>query len=135
MLHRVQGLLQLAAKFWPVDLERVVATGYSNGGNASWLFAELAPNIFSAGIPMASSYDLTNMDGSGRKIEVPMYVIHGENDELFPIEITKNWVDLSIQAGSDITFVVAAGLSHYEPCSYSPYLKEAVTWLKETVWK
>ena len=31
-----------------------------------------------------------------------MYVIHGENDELFPLEETQGYVEATIDAGSDI---------------------------------
>ncbi|MBK8556750.1 MAG: hypothetical protein IPL65_13705 [Lewinellaceae bacterium] len=64
-----------------------------------------------------------------------MYVIHGENDELFPLAETQSWVDQTIAAGSDITFVVAPGLTHYAPCDYVPYIQDAVTWLKDVVWQ
>ncbi len=133
--NKVIILLQLATKYWPINFDRIVASGYSNGGNATWLFAELAPHIFSAGVAMASSYDLRKPDSTGRKIDIPMYVIHGEGDELFPINITRNWVNLSIAAGSDITFVEAKGLTHFKPCEYVPYIKDAVMWLKDDVWK
>ncbi len=132
---KVQNLLSLATSFWPIDLDKIVAAGFSNGGNASWLYAEIAPNVFSASIPMASSYDLSTSDTTSRKIDIPMYVIHGENDELFPIDKTRKWVEESIKAGSDITFIEATNLTHFKPCEYVPYVKDAATWLKETVWK
>lgn len=131
---QVQSLVALAKQYLPVAPNKVVAIGYSNGGNATWLFTENAPEIFSAGIAMASSYSMQNLDGTFRKIDVPLYVIHGSDDQLFPIATTKAWVDGSIEAGSDITFVEATGLGHYVPCSYVPYIKEAITWLQTTVW-
>lgn len=131
---KIRNLLTLATSFWPIDYDKILATGYSNGGNASWLMAEVAPNVFSASIPMASSYDLSINETTSRKINIPMYVIHGEKDELFPIEITKKWVDQSVAAGSDITFVQADNLTHFKPCEYVPYIKDAVIWLQD-VWK
>lgn len=131
---KIQTLLSLATSFWPIDFTKIAATGYSNGGNASWLLAEIAPNVFSASIPIASSYDLSTSDSTSRKIDIPMYVIHGENDELFPIEITKKWVDESNAAGSNITFVEAQGLTHFKPCEYVPYVQDAVVWLGN-LWK
>ena len=132
---KVQNLLSLATTFWPIDISKIVTTGFSNGGNASWLFAEVASNVFSASIPMASSYDISTSDTTSRKINIPMYVIHGEKDELFPIDITRKWVEESIAAGSDITFVEAPGLTHFKPCDYIDFAQEAATWLKEIVWK
>lgn len=131
---QVLTLIQLAIDFWPVDASKIAANGYSNGGNATWLYVESRPDIFSAGIAMASSYDTTDPDGSGRIIASPLWVIHGENDELFPLEITQDWTEKSIDAGSDITFVVADTLSHYRPCDYVPYLQEASIWLKDSIW-
>ncbi len=132
--QQILTLINLAIKFWPVDEEKVAVTGYSNGGNGSWFYAETRSEIFSAGIPMASSYSTLNSKGTGRKIETPLYVIHGEGDTLFPIDSTQNWVDRSIEAGSNIEFVVAGGLSHYEPCDYVPYLQDAAVWLRDTIW-
>ncbi|MBK8611178.1 MAG: dienelactone hydrolase family protein [Chitinophagaceae bacterium] len=132
--QEVITLVNLAKKYWPIDLNKTVVTGYSNGGNGSWFFAETQPAMFTASIPMASSYDITNPNGLGRKINIPMYVIHGQNDELFPVAQTQTWVQLSQVAGSNITFVVAPGLSHYIPCSYVSYLQGAANWLVNTVW-
>ena len=132
---KVINLMSWATKFWPVDFNKIVAAGYSNGGNASWFFAEQAPHIFSAAIPIASSYDLSINDSTSRKLDIPIYAIHGENDELFPIEITKKWVDESIKAGSDITWVEATGKTHFKPCEYVEYVQGASDWLKNIVFK
>lgn len=133
--QEVATLIYLAKKYWPIDHNKIAVTGYSNGGNGSWFFAETQPTTFSAAIPMATSYDITNSNGTGRKINIPLYVIHGQNDELFPLAKTQAWVQTSITAGSNIKFVVAPGLGHYVPCDYTPYLKEAAAWLTNTVWK
>ena len=133
-INQVLILTELAIDNWPIDASKIAANGYSNGGNATWLYVENRPDLFSAGIAMASSYDTSDEDGGGRKIDSPLWVIHGENDELFPVEITLQWAEQSIDAGSDITFVIADSLTHYKPCEYVPYLKEASIWLKDSVW-
>ena len=131
----VGDLMYLALKYWPVDQDRLAVTGYSNGGNASWSFAKFQSNTLSAAIPMASSYDVHDLSGNVNVWNIPLYVIHGEEDELFPVEQTREWVEATVAAGSDVTFVVAPGLGHYEPCSYVPYLKDAADWLENEVWK
>jgi predicted esterase len=132
--QEIATLMFLAKKYWPIELNKIAVTGYSNGGNGSWYFAETQPTTFSAAIPMATSYNILNPNGSGRKINIPLYVIHGQNDELFPVAQTQAWVQASQAAGSNITWVVAPGLGHYVPCSYTPYLQQAANWLKNTVW-
>ncbi len=132
---QVLALTDFAKKYWNVDPNKIVVVGYSNGGNGSWFFAETQPELFSAAIPMASSYSTFDTNGSPRKIKTPLYVIHGENDELFPLSDTQNWVESSVQAGSEIEFIVAPGLTHNEPCNYIDYLKEGIAWLQSSVWQ
>jgi predicted peptidase len=127
-------LMYLTQKYWPVEHDKIAVTGYSNGGNASWLFSKFQSQTLSAAIPMASSYDVYELDGSVAVWDVPLYVIHGENDELFPLAQTQEWVQATADAGTDVTFVIAEDLGHYTPCEYVPYLKQAAIWLKETVW-
>lgn len=131
----VGDLMYLALKYWPVDNSKLAVTGYSNGGNASWLFAKFQSNTLSAAIPMASSYDVHDSNGNVNVWNIPLYVIHGEEDELFPVEQTQEWVEATAAAGSDVTFVIAPGLGHYEPCSYVPYLQDAAEWLENEVWE
>lgn len=130
----VINLLIMARTFWPIDPDKIVVIGYSNGGNGAWFFGETQPGLFSAAIPMASSYTTVHPNGSIRVMPIPMYVIHGEDDELFPVDETTEWVNLTKDEGSEIEYVIAPGLGHYEPCSYVPYLKDAVTWLEDTIW-
>lgn len=132
---KLATLTLLAKNHWPVDDSKIAITGYSNGGNGSWFFAETQPHIFSAAIPMASSYNTLRPDSTARKIDIPLYVIHGEDDELFPLEDTQGWVNASNTAGSDIKLVIAPGLGHYTPCEYAYYLQEAALWLRDTIWK
>lgn len=131
--EQVLTLVDLASTYLPVDTNKIVIHGYSDGGNGSWFFAETQFEIFSASIPIASQYNTTN-NGIGRLIPIPVYVIHGEEDALFPVENVENWVNASIDSGSDITMVVAPELTHNEPCAYASYLEDAADWLVNDVW-
>lgn len=130
---QIRALLDLTTTRFDIDTEKTVMTGYSDGGNGSWFFAQFYPNLFSAAIPMASSY-LPQSNNDINNIKVPLYVIHGSEDDLFPLDKTQGFVDEYIAAGSDITFVVADGLVHNEPCAYVDELKKAVVWLETEVW-
>lgn len=130
----VLSLFDLAINYLPVDETKVVVNGYSNGGNGAWFYGETQPSVVTASIPMASSYNTFNPEGEARRINVPMYVIHGENDELFPLQQTQDWVEATRSAGTDITFEVAPGLTHNEPCSYVEYVENATDWLQNDAW-
>jgi len=131
---QVEALVDLAITNFHIDENKIVVTGYSDGGNGSWYFAQFYSDLFTAAIPMASSYNTANSSGTVNAINIPLYVIHGSEDELFPIERTEGYVNASIAAGSDIQFVTADGLIHIKPCDYVSYLQEAVTWLETEVW-
>lgn len=131
---QIVALVDLAKTYWDVDTSKVLVTGYSNGGNGSWFYADFFADIFSASIPIASSYNPKRADGTLTGIDVPMYVIHGEDDELFPVNETQTFVEQSRNAGSSIEFVIAPGLSHYKPCDYVSHLQDAAEWVKTEVW-
>lgn len=132
--QQVLALIDLAKTYWYINPSQVIVTGYSNGGNGSWFYADYYPELFSAAIPMASSYDPERGTGEVPEIQVPLYVIHGEDDELFPIEVTEAFVDKSRDAGSSIEFVVATGLGHLDVCDYASYLADAATWVQTQIW-
>ena len=128
------ALLDLAITYLPIDPTKVLITGYSDGGNGSWFYAEYFSELFSAAIPMATSYNPKDSEGVVPKLNIPLYVIHGENDDLFPLAQTQEWVNLLITAGSSIEFVIASGLTHYQFCEYASYLEDAVGWVQTGVW-
>src|SRR5210317_680349 len=132
--QQVIALVDLASTYWNIDTSKIMVMGYSNGGNASWFYSDFFPEFFSAAIAMASSYNPQRSDGTIPKIDVPMYVIHGSNDELFPVQTTTDFVDLSINAGSTIEYVIAEGLTHYKPCDYVSVLQDGVDWVLTEVW-
>ncbi|WP_034057453.1 dienelactone hydrolase family protein [Lacinutrix jangbogonensis] len=132
--RQIITLVDLASDYLPVDTNKVVVNGYSDGGNGAWWYSENYSNIFSAGIPMASAYGSYNPDNTARIIPTPTYVIHGENDTLFPLENTQTWVNDTSLSGSNTTLVIATGLTHVEPCNYISYLQDAATWLTDVIW-
>jgi len=137
---QVSGLMELITSNLDVDTSKMVVTGYSDGGNGAWFYAQYYEQLFpkaipfSASIPLASSYNTSATGGDVNKIKPPLYVIHGEKDDLFPLETTAGFVQKFKDAGSDIIFVVAEGLVHNEPCAYEDEMEEAVDWLETEGW-
>ena len=131
---QVVNLAKFAIEHLNVDPKKVVAFGISDGGFGSWFFADTHPELFSAAIPIAQAYGLMLENGGVKKTEIPLYVIHGELDELFPYTNTETLVGQSRDAGSEIILVQAVGLNHGFACYYQPYVKDAIEWLKTSVW-
>ena len=120
--QKILELMEAAITLWNVDKNKILVTGYSNGGNGSWYYAEHHANLFSAAIPMASAYKVSGA------IKLPIYLIHGEKDDLFPVSTTLDFAKETEAAGTDITIKTNERLSHFEACAYAEDLKAGVDW-------
>ncbi|MDH3648737.1 MAG: hypothetical protein OEQ53_03590 [Saprospiraceae bacterium] len=125
---RILKLITLVKKHWPIDVGKIVLTGYSAGGTSTWNYAFEEPTVFNAAIPMAGLYK-----GYGR-MPIPICIIHGDQDELYDINVAKFTIDEAISAGSTIKLITATSLSHFVPCDYFTQLQASADWLLEEVW-
>ena len=123
--QKVKRLLDLAIKYWNINTDKIIVMGYSNGGNGSWFFAEQYPNLIDYAIPVASAYQ------PKRQLTVPLYVIHGERDELFPVKRTAAWVQVARKMGTSLTWRVEPELSHYQGCAYVAAVRQAAQWIQQ----
>ncbi|GAB1858579.1 hypothetical protein MHTCC0001_34180 [Flavobacteriaceae bacterium MHTCC 0001] len=114
--QRIIDLVRKAIKHWPVAKDKVLITGYSNGGIASWQYAIKYPRLFSVGIAMAGKYKKA-------RLKIPMYVIHSKGDELFSFDDIQKTVVVSKNLGSSIELTIINELSHYVACSYMNVLR------------
>ena len=125
---RVITLVKQLIKYWPIDPEKVIITGYSNGGIGSWHYAKKYPKLFTAGLPIAGSY-------RSSKIKVPLYILHGEKDDLFAVEQIETTISESIEKGSKITYKKIPDFTHFSACSYTQELQQmAKVMLKDLNW-
>jgi poly(3-hydroxybutyrate) depolymerase len=120
----VLGLVAAAQRRWPELATRSVIMGYSNGGIATWYFARLYPEYFSAAIPMAFNESIAG------PTPLPIYAIQGERDELFPIAPIRAATSALQAKGFDVTLRVRYRAGHMNPCAYEPELALAGQWLE-----
>ena len=112
-------LVRKVNKIWPINPDEIIVTGYSNGGIGAWVYAEKYPKLFSRAICIAGMYRAAEMN-------VPVHVIHGSSDELFPESEVKEIIEKSRALGSDISYQKVEGFSHYDACRYEEILTEQV---------
>ena len=127
----VLDLLEEIQEKYNVDPDRVLVTGYSLGGVGTWNLAGEYPDRFSAAIVMAGfpPDDVLEMDW-----QIPLYVIQGRNDELFPVAETTKIVAQLEEKGVDISYRILERVTHYETHKYVPILRDVVPWIK-TAWE
>jgi predicted peptidase len=127
----VLELIGQVQKDYAVDTRRLLVTGYSLGAIGTWDLVFKHPELFSAAIP------ISGMPPKGiviRQTGTRFLVIHSRDDELFPLESVRKFVDLCESQGLSVRFNPVAGFGHYEYDKYITALREAVPWVKG-LWK
>jgi len=122
----VLELLDSIQKKFNIDPERILITGYSLGGMGTWHFAAHYPERFSAAIVMAGEPSEEVFDVEWK---IPLMVIHGKEDEVFPFHKTRTIVEQLVNEGVDIEFRILENVKHYETSFYVAALKNAIPWL------
>jgi predicted peptidase len=126
----VLALLRHIRRVYDIDARRVLVTGYSMGGVGSWYLAAKHPDIFSAALPVAGVPPPGAVERIGR---VPLYVIHGRGDEVFPLWRSEKAVERLRAGGADVHLEVLEGAGHYDLPRFVEPLRGAVPWIKK-VW-
>ena len=92
-----------------VDKSRVYLTGLSMGGHATWSLAIQNPERFAAIIPVCArgySQDVFVLK------DVPVWVFHGEKDDIVPISDGQKMVDALEHAGGSVKFTIYPEANH-----------------------
>jgi len=107
-------MIEFVAESWPVDRDRMLLTGLSDGATFSLLsglgenspFSALAP---ASGVLHPMNFRNGNIERArGRRI----YLIHGTLDWMFPIALARAAAGELEKAGADIAFHEVEDLSH-----------------------
>lgn len=127
----VIDLLDHIEATYNIDPSKTLITGYSMGGIGTWYLAARHQERFAAALPMAATPPSSAIDTAW---DIPIYVIHGSQDELFPLEVTETAIGQMETRDVSVELVVMDGVSHYETLRFVEPLKEAVPWVQEA-WK
>lgn len=127
----VLALVAEVKKTHAIDDRRVAVTGFSMGAIGAYRLASRHPELFGAAIPVAGIPDPEDLAGAGR---APLYIIHGEDDEIFPIGKARPAFQTLEKSGPAVRIEIAPGLTHYQTAAYVPALRKAAGWLKR-IWR
>jgi len=75
-----------------IDPDRIFLTGMSNGGIGTWLIGMHHASLFAGIAPMASGLDNVLMPFLANLRNTPAYIIHGEKDQVMPVELSRSIV-------------------------------------------
>jgi predicted peptidase len=113
---------------YTVDSSRTLITGYSMGGTGTWHLAARHQDRFAAALPMAATPPSSAVDATW---DIPIYVVHSSEDDLFPLGSTETAVDQLASDGVSVELAVVDGISHSEWRSFVGPLQEAVPWIQK----
>ncbi len=113
-LEGLNSLLDHILGKYAADPHRLYLTGVSMGGNGVWQLSARYPGRFAAIAPVCG-YGLASQ-GFPEKVcllkNVPVWVFHGAQDLIVPVEESRRLVDMLRACGGDVRFTVYPKCGH-----------------------
>ena len=127
----INRMVDFIAARWPVDPTRLLLTGMSDGGTFTLLSGLQSDSRFTHLAPFAASFHpiLIEMSERSRLANLPIHLVHGALDWMFPVDIARTARDAFRAAGANITYLELDDLSHTYPRDAQP---ELVDWFLKT---
>lgn len=108
-IEDINVLLDHVVSKYRVDEKRIYATGLSMGGFGTWQLAATYPDRFAAIAPICG---VGNPEDAKKIAHIPIWVFHGEKDEIVPIKASEDMVEALKKAGSQVKFTVYPEIGH-----------------------
>ncbi len=114
---------------WRVDPSRLLLTGLSDGGTFCYVSGLTSDSPFTHLAPIAASFHplLAGAADSARLRGLPIQIVHGRHDWMFPVEVARQAHEALVSAGADVSYREIADLSHSYPREANVALLD---WLK-----
>lgn len=111
-LENITGILRTLRQTYNVDENRIYAFGVSDGGTGAFFLAFKVPMLFAGVLPLLGhpgplANPALNADGPFYVVNlrnVPLFVVNGALDPLYPADEVAPYIALFRSAGVDVTF-------------------------------
>jgi phospholipase/carboxylesterase len=116
-VDNIERILAHVRTQWSVDPDRVLLTGMSDGGTFTQVMGLTESTSFTHLAPIAATFDpfLAEMSDPVRIIDLPIYLVHGVEDWMFPVQIARLADSYLTDAGANVLYREIADLSHAYP--------------------
>jgi phospholipase/carboxylesterase len=113
-LSRILGEVQTR---WNVDPARLLLTGMSDGGTFCYVSGLESACPFTHLAPVAATFHplMAEMADAERLRGLPIHIVHGRLDWMFPVQVARQTQQLLTAAGADVTYRELDDLSHTYP--------------------
>ena len=100
ILSMVEELLDEYA----IDTGRLFATGLSDGGTFSFSLGLSCPKLFAGIAPIAAAGELVALFDLEKSKTLPVFMVHGEKDFIFPVAMARRTHALLNESGFDVIY-------------------------------
>ncbi|MEC8754684.1 MAG: dienelactone hydrolase family protein, partial [Pseudomonadota bacterium] len=127
--QRLHNLVDYAKTHWNIDSEKVLLSGMSDGGTFSYVAGLQDQVPFTHLAPCSASFHpmLIEATSPERLQGLPIYLIHGALDWMFPVDVARTAQQALQAAGAAVVYAEVEDLSHTYPEEYSA---KVLDWLK-----
>ena len=110
-------ILDAVRSRWNVDPARLLLTGMSDGGTFCYVTGLGSASPFTHLAPVAATFHplMAEMADAERLRGLPVYLVHGRLDWMFPVQVARQTRDALSAAGADVTYRELDDLSHCYP--------------------
>jgi phospholipase/carboxylesterase len=110
-------ILDLVRGRWNIDPNRLLLTGMSDGGTFCYVTGLESASPFTHLAPVASTFHplMAEMADAERLRGLPIYLVHGRLDWMFPVQVARQTQQALSAAGADVTYRELDDLSHCYP--------------------
>ena len=113
----IDGMVERVAADWNIDAKKQLLTGMSDGGTFTYVLGLRGDCRFTHLAPIAAAFHpmLMTFADANRVRGLPVHIVHGTQDWMFPPEHAQGAERALMQAGADVTYREIADLSHTYP--------------------
>jgi len=124
-------MLETVSGRYNVDAKRMLMTGLSDGGTFCWVSGLDRASPFTHLAPVAATFHplMAEIADAERLRGLPIFLVHGRLDWMFPVQVARQTSNLLSAAGSEVTYREIDDLSHCYPREMNA---EILRWLNGT---
>jgi phospholipase/carboxylesterase len=113
----LRRILDSVRSRWNVDPTRLLLTGMSDGGTFCYVTGLESASPFTHLAPISATFHplMAEMADAARVRGLPVYLVHGRLDWVFPVRVARQTRDALTAAGADVTYRELDDLSHCYP--------------------
>ena len=122
----LRSIVDQIAGEWPIDTQRMLLTGMSDGGTFTFVSGLDDQSPFTHLAPISTGFQpmLFPFMSEAKIRSCPIYLIHGLLDWMFPAQIARQNADHLKSLGAQVTYEEPTTLSHTYPSDFNPLIAD-----------